>query len=112
MASDTDVVRVEASVPLAAPDAWALLIEGMAGWWPGGPEALGPGELDPPRAATFTWADDGSEVVLRVASVEDDLSTVIVEHRYVGRAVREWAAGDDGWWAVLRAYVAAAPQSA
>lgn len=101
-------MRVEASVPLAAADAWELLVEGMAGWWPEGPEVLGVGELDPPRAATCAWAADGSTVVLRVASVEDDLSTVIVEHHYQDDAVREWAAGADGWWAVLRAYVAAA----
>lgn len=108
MADGTDMVRVEATVSLPAAEAWALLVDAMATWWPEGPAALEPGRQDPPATAAYTWAADGSAVTFRVGSVEDDLTTVIVEHRYRTRAVRAWAAGDDGWWAVLRAYVAAA----
>jgi hypothetical protein len=108
MGSETDVVRVEASVPLGVADAYALLVDGRDGWWPAGTDALDLAAQDPPRTASGTWAADGSEVVLRVAPVGDDLTTVIVEHRYRARAVRAWAAGDDGWWGVLRAYVGAA----
>lgn len=49
-------------------------------------------------------------VAIRTAPVDDDLTTVIVEHHGLagddGRAVRRWATGDDGWWTLLRAYAA------
>jgi len=79
---------------------------------------------EPPRALTLDWAVGGdrtpepdgraSTVVVRFAEVEGALTTVIVEHRDLDAhgagepAVRRWVAGDDGWWAILQAYVSAA----
>jgi len=80
---------------------------------------------DPPAALRLDWvlgadrtpeadADRRSVVDVRFAEVDDDLTTVIVEHRGLAahgsgaNDVRRWVGGDDGWWAILSAYAAAA----
>lgn len=151
-----DLVRVEATVPLGIDASFALLADGIGGWWPaalscaptgasasmaldpvvggrwgersdGGDLAWGTVTLwDPPDHVRLTWAVDSdrrlpadvrdapaSRVDIRLAEVDDDLTTVIVEHRGLEAhddpaAVRAWVGGEDGWWSILRAYVAAA----
>ena len=111
----------------AADDAATSLDPRPEGRWT---ERAGAGEApvgsvatwDPPRLVALAWhpgADDGRDgrVEVRFAPVEDDLTTVIVEHHLsdaTGRhgADRRWLAGEQGWWGVLRAYVAAARSAA
>ena len=74
---------------------------------------------DPGGAITLAWRalPDGTPVgsgagttTIRFEPVEDDLATVVVEHHGLtgpdGDAIRRWASGDDGWWAILRAFAA------
>jgi len=101
-------------VPLGAEAAFGLLVDRLAHWWPAG-SALRDVEAtitlwEPPTRIAATWAP-GSSVDVRVAEVDDDLTTVIVEHRHLDvhdRATRDLVTGDDGWWSALRAYAAAA----
>lgn len=65
---------------------------------------------EPPVRIGVTWAP-GSTVDVRFAEVDDDLTTVIVEHRHLDahdRPTRALITGDDGWWSLLRAYAEAA----
>jgi len=70
---------------------------------------------DPPRLVALTWRPHGEaagRVEVRTAPVDDDLTTVIVEHHLSGAAAtdgsRHHLAGEQGWWSVLRAYATAA----
>jgi uncharacterized protein YndB with AHSA1/START domain len=70
---------------------------------------------DPPRLVALTWRPHGEvagRVEVRTAPVDDDLTTVIVEHHLSGAAAtdgsRRHLAGERGWWSVLRAYATAA----
>lgn len=68
---------------------------------------------DPPRRVGLTWAvaEGRSGIDVTVADVHDDLTTVIVEQRgldHLDPDERAWLTGDDGWWATLRAFAAAA----
>jgi hypothetical protein len=109
-----DLLRVEVSVPLGAEASFALFADGMAGWWPA-TSPLGAMEAtvtlwEAPRRIGVSWAP-GSTIDVRFAEVEDDLTTVIVEHRHLDvhdPDTRARITGDDGWWAVLRAYADAA----
>ena len=65
---------------------------------------------EPPRRIGVRWAP-GSQVDIRFAEVDDELTTVIVEHRDLDvhdPDLRRLITGDDGWWSALRSYVAAA----
>lgn len=111
----SDLIRLEVTVPLDGEAAFALLVRELevapevGGPWPHGTVSLS----DPPRRLRLTWdgADGSSHVDVVVAEVDDDLTTVIVEHRglqHHDRDERTWLTGEDGWWAILRAYAAAA----
>ncbi len=112
-AAPTDLLRVEVTVPLGLGAAFALLTEGLDGWWP---TERRWGEVtlrEPPLHLRASWPGvDGASVVdVRLADVDDDLTTVIVEHRglhHHSPEERAWLRGDDGWWAILRTYAAAA----
>ncbi|HEX7131514.1 MAG TPA: hypothetical protein VF228_03020 [Iamia sp.] len=100
-------------MPLGVEASFALFTEGMAGWWPPDSSLLAMDATvtlwDPPTRIGVTWAP-GSTIDVRFAEVDDDLATVIVEHRHLDvhdAATRAVITGDDGWWSVLRAYVAA-----
>lgn len=159
MARDTDMVRVEATVPLPPDRAYALFVDGVGGWWPRSVSLLpdpdptrvavvmeidhevagrwaeratdgnervwgNVRELDPPTSLTLDWSVDPdtgeadgigrSTVEVRFVEVEDEMTTIVVDHRGIdahgerAAAVRRWAAGEAGWWSVLRAYAAAA----
>jgi hypothetical protein len=110
----TDLLRVEVSVALDVEAAFALFTEDMVGWWP--PDSVlrtmdaTVTLWDPPTRIGVKWAP-GSTIDVRFAEVDDDLTTVIVEHRHLDRHDAETRAvvtGDDGWWSVLRAYAEAA----
>jgi len=100
-------------VPLGAEASFTLFADGLAGWWP--PDSpLGAIDAtvtlwEPHRRIGVTWAP-GSTIDVRFAEVDDDLTTVIVEHRHLDAhdpATRALITGDDGWWSLLRAYAAA-----
>lgn len=70
---------------------------------------------DPPRLVALAWRPHGEaagRVEVRTAPVDEDLTTVIVEHHLSGPAAtdgsRHHLAGEHGWWTVLRAYATAA----
>lgn len=72
--------------------------------WTVGPDRRTPADVDTAPA---------SRVDVHLAPVEDDLTTVIVEHRGLSAhpdpvVVRSWVGGEDGWWTILRSFVAAA----
>jgi hypothetical protein len=111
------MLRVEATVPLAVDDAFSLFADRLDALWP--PDsALAAIEAtltlwEPPRRIRATWTP-GSHVDILFAEVDKDLTTVIVEHRDLAvhdSALRRLVAGDDGWWAALRRYAAAARSS-
>lgn len=109
----TDLLRVEVSVPLGAEASFARFTDDLDRWWPTDSPlrhlAATVTRWEPPVRIGVTWAP-GSTVEVRFAEVDDDLTTVIVEHRHLGAhdaATRALITGDDGWWAVLRAFVAA-----
>jgi hypothetical protein len=111
---DGRLLRVEATVPVGLDDAFAAFVDRLDRFWPdGSPLAAVDATLthwDAPRRIRATWAP-GSHVDVAFAPVQEDLTTVIVEHRHLGvhdAALRRLVAGDDGWWGALRAYVAAA----
>ena len=101
-------------MPLGLEASFARFADDLAGWWPTGSDL---GAMDAtvtlwerPDHIRATWAP-GSTIDVRFAEVADDLTTVIVEHRHLDRhdpATRALITGDDGWWAVLRAYAASA----
>jgi uncharacterized protein YndB with AHSA1/START domain len=107
----------------AAEGVVASMTPGEHGRWvesgPDGEVVLGDvATWDPPRLVGLTWrphGDAAGRVEVRTAPVEDDLTTVIVEHHLGGAAAtdgsRRHLAGEQGWWAVLRAYAAAARPS-
>lgn len=106
-------LRVEASVPLGIDASFALLADRLDALWPAdSPLAAVDATVtlwDPPRRIRATWAP-GSHVDVLLAEVDDDLTTVIVEHRDLDvhdAALRRTITGDDGWWAALRTFVAA-----
>lgn len=101
-------------MPLGAEAAFALFADRSPRWWP----ARSPLRSieatvtlwEAPTRIGATWAP-GSTVDVRFAEVDDDLTTVIVEHRHLDlhdRATRALITGEDGWWSALRAYAAAA----
>jgi hypothetical protein len=108
----TDLLRVEVSVPLGVEAAFARFADDLDAWWPAG-SALDAMDVtvtlwERPVRVGATWAP-GSTIDVRFAEVDDDLTTVIVEHRHLDRhdpATRALITGDDGWWSVLRAYAA------
>jgi hypothetical protein len=109
-----DLLRVEVSVPLGVEASFALLADRLDHWWPAG-SALRDVDVtvtvwEPPGRIGVTWAP-GSTVDVRLAEVDDDLTTVIVEHRHLDvhdPATRALITGDDGWWSALRAFASAA----
>ncbi|QYG91238.1 hypothetical protein HC251_01485 [Iamia sp. SCSIO 61187] len=110
----TDLLRVEVSVPLGIEASFALFTDGLADWWPASSplrEVEATVTLWEPQAhIRVTWAP-GATIDVRFAEVDDDLTTVIVEHRHLDAhdpATRALITGDDGWWSVLRAFAAAA----
>ncbi len=114
IAPTADLLRVEVSVPLGAEAAFALFADRSPRWWPrSSPLHVVDVTVtlwEPPVRIGATWAP-GSTVDVRFAEVDDDLTTVIVEHRRLDvhdRATRDLVTGDDGWWSALRAYAAAA----
>lgn len=101
-------------MPLGAEASFSLFADDPDGWWPPGSRLASMeatvARWEPPRRIGATWAP-GSTIDVRFAEVDDDLTTVIVEHRHLDAhdpATRVLIAGDDGWWSVLRAYAAAA----
>ncbi len=108
-----DLLRVEVSVPLGAEASFALLAD-VDRWWPASSPLRAIEATvtlwEPPEHIRVRWAP-GSTVDVRIAEVDDDLTTVIVEHRHLDAhdpATRTLITGDDGWWQALRAYAAAA----
>ena len=107
------LLRVEVSVPLGAETAFARFAH-IDAWWPADSplRSFAPTVTlwEPPEHIRVRW-EPGSTIDVRVAEVDDDLTTVIVEHRHLAAHDPETRAllkSDDGWWAVLRAYAAAA----
>jgi len=109
----TDLLRVEVSVPLGVEASFTLFADDVDTWWPTS-SALRAIEAtvtlwEAPTHIRVTWAP-GSTIDVRFAEVDDDLTTIIVEHRHLDAhdpATRALITGDDGWWQVLRAYAAA-----
>ena len=111
-----------ASLRVADPpaDSVAALAPGDGGRWversSAGEADLGEvATWDPPRVVALGWRPEGEaagRVEVRTAPVDDDLTTVIVEHHLSGPAAtdgsRHHLAGEHGWWTVLRAYATAA----
>lgn len=111
---NTDLLRVEVSVPMGAEAAFALFTDRLGRWWPASsPLRAVEATLtlwEPPTRIGARWAP-GSTVDVRFAEVDDDLTTVIVEHRHLDvhdPATRTLVTGDDGWWSALRAFASAA----
>ncbi len=101
-------------MPLGAAASFARFVDDMDAWWPASSplRALEATVTlwEPPTRIGVTWAP-GSTVDVRFAEVDDDLTTVIVEHRHLDAhdpATRALVTGDTGWWQVLRAYARAA----
>lgn len=99
-------------MPLGAEASFARFAD-VDAWWPSASPLRAIDATvtlwDPPEHVRVTWAP-GSTVDVRFAEVDDDLTTVIVEHRHLDRhdpAERALIRSDDGWWTVLRAFVAA-----
>jgi hypothetical protein len=100
-------------VPLGVEATFARFADDLDAWWPAD-SPLRQVEAtvtlwERPVRIGVTWAP-GSTVDVRFVEVDDDLTTVIVEHRHLDAhdpATRALIRGDDGWWDVLRAFVAA-----
>jgi hypothetical protein len=97
-------------VPLGIEASFARFAD-VDGWWPeGSPLRALAAEVtlwEPPEHIRVRW-EPGSTIDVRFVEVDDDLTTVIVEHRHLDRhdrATRTLITGDDGWWSALRAYV-------
>lgn len=100
-------------MPLGVEASFARFVDGLDRWWPASsPIRSIPATVtlwEPPGRIGVTWAP-GSTVDVRFAEVDDDLTTVIVEHRHLDvhdPATRATITGDDGWWSALRSYAAA-----
>ncbi len=112
------MLRVEASIPLGVDASFALVAGHLADLWPAGSPLAALDTTvtlwEPPRRIRATWAP-GSHVDVLFAEVDDDLTTVIVEHRDLDvhdDGLRRLVTGDDGWWGALRRLVAAARTTA
>ena len=111
---NADLLRVEVSVPLGVEASFAHFVDGLDRWWPASSPIRSLEATvtlwEPPGRIGVTWAP-GSTVDVRFAEVDDDLTTVIVEHRHLDvhdPATRALITGDDGWWSALRSFAAAA----
>lgn len=97
-------------MPLGVEASFARFADDLDGWWPASSPLRSFDATvtlwEPPVRIGVTWAP-GSTVDVRFAEVDDDLTTVIVEHRRLDAhdpAARALITGDTGWWQVLRSY--------
>lgn len=100
-------------MPLGVEASFARFADDLDAWWPADSPLRSMAATvtlwERPTLIAATWAP-GSSVDVRFAEVDDDLTTVIVEHRHLDAhdpATRALITGDDGWWSTLRAYAAA-----
>lgn len=98
-------------MPLGVEAAFSLFTDGMERWWPATARPMEATVTlwEPPAHIRARWAP-GSTIDVRFAEVDDDLTTVIVEHHRLDAHdpdTQAWITGDDGWWSILRAYAAA-----
>lgn len=99
-------------MPLGAEASFSRFIDDLDAWWPADSPLRSIEAVltiwEPPTRIGATWAP-GSTVEVRFAEVDDDLTTVIVEHRHLDRhdpATRATITGETGWWRTLLAYAA------